>query len=526
MANDPTILIERTNQITKITPEEIYIYILQKIKNDIEVKLSQKVDKAVISVPAHFNQTQRNATLEAAKKSGFQVLQLFNEPTAAALAYYFENQEASDGYSLVYDLGGGTFDVSVLKRLTLNHAHLAIDIIGVDGDSHLGGRDFDNLLVDHVCDVLLQKYKYNPRTDRRAMRRLRNECEELKKDLSFSEQSTLVLTGFIKKVYTIEISVTRQQFEVMSCQWFKRTIDIVENCLKSVKLTKSDIKDVILAGGSTRIPKIQQMLSEFFDGKVLTEFINPDECVAEGSALQAAMLSVAPSQNIDHIKITDVIPLSLGVGDWMNVTEFLIKRNSQIPVYASTWGITSYNQQTEMLFEIFEGERVDSRKNHSLGVLEIKDLTPAPPGQCYVELIISVDKNGILELRATETLSKKTKDLKIAYTRGVRSESEVVKVVQDAQENEEYDETFNDFALKKDELLTFCVNAKYNFENLGLIGEYQEAYDLCDRIENVAEMFDLGDESQMIKLKKELLAKVQPLIKKHNFSYISCFKNQ
>ncbi|RZC38140.1 HSP70 and/or MreB Mbl domain containing protein [Asbolus verrucosus] len=447
------VYISSKSQIIKKSPQDLCTCILEKLKSDAESKLGHPVNKAVITVPAYFNIAQREVTLAAASQAGFTVLKLLNEPTAAALSYYYENR-CSDGesFSLVYDLGGGTFDVAILSRKNSD-----INILGVDGDTHLGGHDFDNLLVEYVCQILITKYNYNPKSDRRNMRRLNNECEETKKILSVVEETTIILTAFLTNPNTIEIPITRKEFEKMGDHYFKKTIDIVDRCLKKTNLTKDDIKEVILSGGSTRIPKIQSMICDYFNGKTLNRFINPDECVAEGAALQAAMLSKDPSQRISHIKVTDVAALSLGISNFVDLMTFLIKRNTPIPTSNTTKRITVYNNQTNMTFDIYEGERADAKKNHFLGFLEICELTPTPPGQCSVSVTMSIDQNGILTVTATETVSNKTKNVKIVYTRGYRSDSEVKNVVVDARENEEEDERFRKFADMKGYLIKYCI---------------------------------------------------------------------
>lgn len=519
------IVIEQKNQIIKKRPEDICTCILQKIKTDVETKLSQKVNKAVITVPAYFSMPQREATLKAAQMAGFDVLKLLNEPTAAALAFYHEKHDIPDGYSLVYDLGGGTFDVAILKLSALKSCNPSedsvIEIIGVAGDSHLGGHDFDNLLVDYICDKLWNDYKYNPRGDRRAMRRIRNECEEAKKNLSFSEESLISLTAVIDQIPCLEMTVTRSEFEEMAQKLFQRTIDVVDGCLKKANIPKTDVEEVILAGGSTRIPKIQNMLSDFFDGKTLSHFINPDECVAEGAGVQAAMLSMAPSQKIEQFKITDVIPLSIGISNFVNLMTFLITKNTQIPVTASTTRISIYDQQTNMSFDIYEGERTDARKNRHLGQLQISDITPAPPGQCSVTVKMDVDKNGILSIRATETLSNKTKDLTIVYTRGFRNDSEIEQELQNAKDNALEDELFVAFAEEKGSLLRYCLRAKYNFENLNLINTYSDIYNSCGDILTAVNDMEMRDFDKVRNFKKELVKKVQPLIVKHNFKIMN-----
>ncbi|EFA02300.1 heat shock 70 kDa protein [Tribolium castaneum] len=515
ISNEPVVVVQTKNQVLKKSPQELCAYILGKIKSDVEAKLGHPVDKAVITVPAYFNIAQREVTLAAAQTAGFSVLKLLNEPTAAALSYYYENKSNVDGYSLVYDLGGGTFDVAILQRSGSD-----ITIVGVDGETHLGGHDFDNLLVEHVCQVLINQHNYNPKNDRRNMRRLNNECEEVKKILSEAEETNIILNAFVPNQNTVDIPITRAQFEAKAEQLFQKTIEIVTRCLEKVSLEKSDIKEVILSGGSTRIPKIQSLISAYFGGKILNKFINPDECVAEGAAIQAALLSKDPAQAISQIKITDVTPLSLGIADFVDVMTFMIKRNTPIPVTRTTNRVTVYNNQANMSFHIYEGERLDAKKNYFLGRLEITDLTPAPPGQCSVTVVMTVDQNGILTVKATETVSNRTKDLKIVYTRGSRSDSDIKSVVVEAEENKKEDELFKQFAEVKGYVVKYCIRAMYNFENKGLVATHKDAYDKCNDVLNRLKDLDVDDEKEVKKLKVEVLALCQPLQKKYAFKHM------
>jgi heat shock protein 1/8 len=514
-SNDPVVVIEQQNQTVKKTPLDLCAAILSKIKTDAEFKLKKSVDKAVITVPAYFNITQREATLAAANKAGFTVLKLLNEPTAAALSYYLENSWEIDNHSLVYDLGGGTFDVAILKQNKNN-----IDIVCVDGDTHLGGQDFDNLIIDYVCNRLESHYKFNPRQERRTMRRLQYHCEEAKKILSVAEETTIVLHGVLQDNCVIEIPLTRNQFERMAQSYFQKTIDIIDNCLKSCNLPKTAIKEVILSGGSTRIPKIQKMLSDYFEGKNLNKFVNPDECVAEGAALQAAMLSKNPTQVIKGIQISDVAPLSLGVRNFVDLMTILIKRNTPIPATASSTRVTVYNQQKSMGFQIYEGERLNARMNHCLGKLTIMDITPAPPGQCQVTFAMSIDNNGILTVTAKEKYRNNVKDLKIVYTRGHRSDSEVKNAVKDAADHKDDDEEFKVFAAYKEYLLDYCIRVMYNFENKNLVTSHKEAYDFCKEIKNIGEKTTVRDKGEVLQMIQDVEARCKTIVKAHNFDYM------
>ncbi|KAH0815974.1 hypothetical protein GEV33_006817 [Tenebrio molitor] len=503
--NKPIVTIQgRHNKLQK-TPVELCAAILSKMKRDATSKVREPVDKAVITVPAYFNISQRQATLKAANKAGFTVLKLLNEPTAAALSYYLENDCEEEHLSLVYDLGGGTFDVAILKRNGSN-----IDIIGVAGDTHLGGHDFDNLIADYVCAFLERNYNYNPKSERRNMRRLRNECEEAKKILSMTESTSIVLNGFVPNHPTVEIDLSRKQFEEMSYTLLKRTITIMDDCLKSCKIDKTDIQEVILSGGSTRVPKIQEMISSYFDGKSLNKFVNPDECVAEGAALQAAMFSIHPKQKIDIMQIKDVTPLSLGISNFVDLMTFFIKKNTTIPVSRTLNRVTVDNLQKSMAFNIYEGERMNCKKNHHLAKVVIDDITPAPPGQCEAIVTMSIDENGILKVTAKEEHRNNVKNLTIEYTRGHRSDKEVTKALEEAEIYKLEDEYFVQFASLKEYVLDYCERAKYNFEEKGLTESHKSLYELCKETKEATEYLNLEDKDKL----EDFLAKIESKCKK------------
>ena len=380
-SDSPVVIIERENETLKVTPQEVCSLILKKVKQDVETKLGHTVNKAVITVPAYFNTTQREVTLTAANEAGFTVLKLFNEPTAAALSYYFKNDDESDCYSLVYDLGGGTFDVSILKKTSSN-----IDIICVDGDTQIGGKDFDNLIIDYVCEHLKKEYNYDAKQNRRDMRRLQNTCEAAKVELSTLEETSVILHGFVPDNRVVEVELTRKDFELKASTLIKRTINIVDRCLKSSEISKNEIRDVILAGGSSRIPRIQEELSRYFGGKILNRFVHLDECVAEGAALQAAMLANNPKQEIRKLIMTDVVPLSLGTKEWYGKMIFIIKKGTSIPTKNSVTVFNAFDQQKKDSFEVFECEHLNAKKNRYLGLLTLENITPAPPNErklCY-----------------------------------------------------------------------------------------------------------------------------------------------
>ncbi|RZC05026.1 HSP70 and/or MreB Mbl domain containing protein [Asbolus verrucosus] len=514
--NNPLIEIECQNEIQRKTPEEICTLILSKIKADVESIVGHSLDKAVITVPAYFNVNQREVTLAAAREAGFTVLKLFNEPTAAALTYFLENDHNNKDYSLVYDLGGGTFDVAILKKDAKN-----IDIVAVDGNTHLGGRDFDNLIINYVCEYLLKNYNYNVKSYKRKMRRLQRDSEETKKTLSVAQSTNIILEGFVEDQKCVVIPFTRMQFEEMGAELFRKTIDIVDSCLRNSNIPKEEIKNVILSGGSTRIPKIQELLSTYFNGMDLNKSIDPDECVAEGAAIQAAMLSKNPKQEIIKLQINDVIPLSLGCSGTVGDMEFMIKRNSPIPTSVSSKYSNLHNKQKNMLFKIYEGERQIVNKNLYLGEMTIDNLTPAPPRQCEVIFTMSVDENGILSVTAEEIYKKNVRKLNVCYTRGYRSDSQVQNAVKDAQDHKEEDERFIKLVSLKQRLLDYCIVATYNFEDQQLTNKYNEVYKFCSStFKKIKTDLNIDNEDYLKKLMEKTKFLCKPIAEKENFKYM------
>ncbi|XP_063923343.1 uncharacterized protein LOC135137584 [Zophobas morio] len=383
-SNFPLVSVKQKQVRMKKSPQELYTVLLKALKKYTEEKLKQTVNKAVITVPAYFNVTQREVTLEAAKDAGFTVLKLLNEPTAAALAYYFDNDIEETHRCLVFDLGGGTFDVAVLEKRFEN-----IEVICVAGDTQLGGHDIDTCLLNYVYRILRTQYGYDPEADPDDKRILRNKCENAKKELSTIPKTLITFNGMVPNYNKITISLTREQFEEIADKLFEKTIAVLDKCLKMSKISKQSIHEVILCGGSTRIPKIQKLVSDYFEGKELNKFVNPDECVAEGAALQAAMLSTCQKQEIQEIRMIDVVPLSIGVQGttFCHNMLFLIKRGTKLPTSASQTYINIETDETTFSFEIYEGERLDVRKNRHLGTISLTNVEKAPPLQKQIRTL-------------------------------------------------------------------------------------------------------------------------------------------
>ncbi|XP_063922934.1 heat shock 70 kDa protein-like [Zophobas morio] len=516
-SNFPLVSVKQKSVILKKSPQELYTVLLKALKKYTEEKLKQTVNKAVITVPAYFNVAQRETTLEAAKDAGFTVLKLLNEPTAAALAYYSENDIEETHRSLVYDLGGGTFDVAVLEK-----RFEKIEVICVAGDTQLGGHDIDTCLLNYVYRVLRSQYGYDPEADPDDKRILRNKCENAKKDLSTVENTVIGINGMVSKHPKIKISLTKGEFEAMADHLFKKTIVILDKCLQSSKISKGSIQEIILCGGSTRIPKIQKLVSDYFDGKELNKFVHPDECVAEGAALQAAMFSMSEKQKIDELRMVDVLPLSIGTSDHSlcHDMSFLIKRGTKLPTSVTRDFVNTETDETTFTFDIYEGERLDIRKNRYLGEVLLSDIESAPPYQKKVTLTLLIDQNGILTIEASETFRNNSKTVKVNYTRGDRSDREIQNSLLDAAENQKNDEKFIRFVRYKRYLIQYCVGVTCNLDEKMLTDRYKELYNFCKVTKKMAETLEMNDEVRTKEMIAECERRCESIVTMYDFSYM------
>jgi molecular chaperone DnaK len=412
------------------TPEQISAFILQKIKRDAEELLGTKITKAVITVPAYFNNLQRQATKDAGKIAGLEVLRIINEPTAAALAYGLDKNK--DQKILVYDLGGGTFDVSILDI-----GEGVFEVVASDGDTQLGGDDFDRRIADWLVEEFKTETGIDVRGDPQAMQRLRDAAEAAKKDLSSRMEARIslpYLSADAKGPKHLERTLTRAKFEAMISDYLERTMRIVDSALSAAKLSAKDIDQVVLVGGSTRIPKVQELVAEVFGKAKINKDINPDEVVALGAAIQAAVLA----GDMQSLVLLDVTPLTLSIETLGGVATPLIERNTTIPVEKTKTFTTADDFQTQVEIHVVQGERKMAADNKSLGRFQLADLPPAPRGVPQIDVTFQIDADGILNVTAKDKATGKSASIEIKETSRL-TEAEIERMRKDAEEHAEED---------------------------------------------------------------------------------------